>query len=89
MSAWVVCVDGLDGGQVWSLVRRLSAAAMVAEPDPGAGGLSVPGTRNRVFRIEHVVTVIDEWAREDGRRRPTVAVASRGASPLVALELPA
>jgi hypothetical protein len=81
-SVELVLVRGLEPDHVRTLAARLRAAAIVSEPDPPAGQIAVRRSRNRVFRVEHVHAVINEWRRGSGLEpEPELARAGGGEVP--------
>jgi hypothetical protein len=70
-----VVVSGLTADQMTSLAARLTAAAIVAETTRGA--LRVRRSRNRVFRVAQIATVVREWLGEDARRRASLTLVGR------------
>jgi hypothetical protein len=72
-----VVVGGLSPAQTRSVAARLSAAAIVVEADPGLGIIWVPRSRNKAFRVAHVVLVIREWLSDDERRHASLTLVDR------------
>ncbi|HEY9498440.1 MAG TPA: hypothetical protein VIQ78_05410 [Terrimesophilobacter sp.] len=67
-------VSGLSAQQARSLAATLSTAAIAVEIDAAHGTLLVPRSRNAMFDLAKIESVIHEWAEEDERRNPSVTL---------------
>jgi len=56
-----VHLTGLSADETRSLAATLAAAAIEVEANPGRGTLRVPRSRNRMFHLTQIETVIREW----------------------------
>ena len=70
-------VSDLTPGELQSLADALSAAAIAFEIDRAGGRLCMPRSRNRVFQVGQLMTVVEEWCCNDDRRRPSLSLVGR------------
>jgi hypothetical protein len=68
-----VRATGLSPDQTRSLAAALAASAIDAESDPAQSTLLVPRSRNRMFDLTRIETVIQEWLEADVRRNASLA----------------